>query len=248
MRLNYAFTRYGAAGGSWSTANDLIKYVRFELNEGKLDDGRQYVSRANLLQRRVPNVAVGEDMTYGMGLEVDRTYGIDVVHHGGSLLGYKIDIIVIPDANIGAVILTDADNGQALLRPFMRRLPEILYDGKLEAAADVAASAKRIKAELATERARVSQVPDAQAAAALAPAYYNAELGPITVTRRSTGVQFAFRTLTTPMGTRHNDDGTISFVVLDPTLLFMPFTVRTQGGRRALLLRDGQHEFAFVER
>ncbi len=44
QKLNYAFTRYGAAGGAWSTANDLARYVRFELNEGKLDDGKQYVS------------------------------------------------------------------------------------------------------------------------------------------------------------------------------------------------------------
>ncbi len=248
MKLNYAFTRYGAAGGSWSTAGDLIKYVRFELNEGRLDDGQQYISTKNLLQRRVANVAVGEDQVYGMGLEVDRTYGIDVVHHGGSLAGYKTDIIIIPSANVGAVILTNSDNGQSLLRPFMRRLLELLYDGKPEAVADVAASAKRIHAELATERERVSIKPDVQAAAALASNYFNADLGPIAVSRAGSGVQFAFRTMTTPMGTKHNDDGTVSFVALDPTLLFTPLVVGSKDGKRALLMRDGQHEFAFVER
>ncbi len=248
MKLNYAFTRYGAAGGSWSTASDLIKYVRFELNEGKLDDGRQYVSAKNLMQRRVANVSVGEDQVYGMGLEVDRTYGIDVVHHGGSLAGYKTDIMMIPSADIGAVILTNADNGQSLLHPLMRRLLELLYDGKPEAAADVAASAKRIHAEIATERERVSIKPDAQAAAALASSYYNQDLGPIAVARTGSGVQFAFRTMATPMGTRRNDDGTVSFVALDPTLLFTPFVVGSKDGKRTLLIRDGQHEFAFVER
>ncbi len=248
MKLNYAFTRYGAAGGSWSTAADLIKYVRFELNEGKLDGGQQYISATNLLQRRVANVPVGEDQVYGMGLEVDRTYGIDVVHHGGSLAGYKTDIIIIPAANIGAVILTNADNGQSLLHPFMRRLLELLYDGKPEAAADIGASATRIHAELATERARVSVIPDVKAAAALASAYYNPDLGPVTVTRAGGGVDFAFRTMASPMGTRRNDDGTISFVALDPTLLFTPLVVGTRNGKRALLMRDSQHEFAFLER
>ena len=42
------------AGGAWSSANDLVKYVRFELNEGKTDGGQQWVSAKNLLQRRVP--------------------------------------------------------------------------------------------------------------------------------------------------------------------------------------------------
>ena len=141
QKLNFAFTRYGAAGGAWSTANDLARYVRFELNGGKLDDGRQYISAANLLRRRVANVPVGEDRVYGMGMQVDRDYGVDVVHHGGSLAGYKSDIVIIPDAGIGAVLLTNSDDGGAMLRPFMRRLLELLYDGKPEAAGDVSAAA-----------------------------------------------------------------------------------------------------------
>lgn len=248
MKLNYAFTRYGAAGGAWSTSNDLIKYVRFELNEGKLDDGRQYVSAKNVLQRRVPNVPVGEDRQYGMGMQVDRDYGVDVVHHGGSLGGYKSDILIIPSANIGAVILTNSDNGQALLRPFMRRVLELLYDGKPEAAGDVSASAKRLHAEIAAEAARVSVKPDPKAVATLAPAYINADLGPITVTRKGDGVTFDFRTMGSPMGTRRNDDGTISFVALDPTLLFFPLVVGSKDGKRTLVARDSQHEFVFVER
>ncbi|KQR83754.1 serine hydrolase [Sphingomonas sp. Leaf343] len=247
MRLNYAFTRYGAAGGAWSTANDMIRYVRFELNEGRLDDGRQYVSAKNLLQRRVANVPVGEDRVYGMGMQVDRDYGIDVVHHGGSLAGYKTDIVIIPGADIGAVILTNSDNGQGMLRPFMRRLLELLYDGRPEAADDVAATAKRYHAEIAEERKRVSPTPDAKAAAALASAYVNADLGRVTVTRKGEGVTFDFRSIASPVGTRRNDDGTTSFVALDPTLLFFPMVVGTKDGKRTLTARDGQHEFVFVE-
>ena len=247
MKLNYAFTRYGAAGGAWSSANDLVKYVRFEMNEGKLDDGAQYVSAKNVLQRRVANVPVGEDRVYGMGLQIDRDYGVDVIHHGGSLGGYKSDMLWIPEANIGAVILTNADNGGSMLRPFTRRILELLYDGKPEAAAEVAASAKRIRAEVAKERERVSLTPNATAVAALAPHYVNADLGPIKVTREGNGARFDFRTMGSPVTTRRNDDGTISFVTLEPTLLLLPFVVGTQNGKRTLTTRDGQHEFVFVE-
>lgn len=247
MRLNYAFTRYGAAGGAWSSANDMVRYVRFELNEGKLDDGRQYVTAANLLRRRAPNVSVGEDRIYGMGMQVDRDYGVDVVHHGGSLAGYKSDILVIPSADLGAVILTNSENGGALLRPFMRRVLELLYDGKPEAAGDVAASAARMKAEVAKERELVSVTPDAAAVAALAPAYVNAELGRLTVKRTGKDVRFDLRSIGSPMGTKRNDDGTTSFVMLDPTLLFLPLIAGTKDGKRTLTLRDSQHEFVFVE-
>ena len=44
------------------------------------------------------------------------------------------DFVAIPEAGVGAVILTNAGNGQLLLRPFMRRLLEVLYDGRPEAA------------------------------------------------------------------------------------------------------------------
>jgi len=256
MRLNYAFTRYGAAGGAWSSANDMARYVRFELNEGRLDAsggkaGQQYVTAANLLRRRAPNVSTGEDRTYGMGMQVDRDYGVDVVHHGGSLAGYKSDILVIPSANLGAVILTNSENGGALLRPFMRRVLELLYDGKPEASGDVAASAARIKAEVAKERELVSVTPDAAAVAALAPAYANPELGRLTVKRTGAngkgGVRFDFRSIGSLMGTKRNEDGTTSFVMLDPTLLFMPMTVGMKDGKRTLTMRDSQHEFVFVE-
>ena len=246
MALNRSIKPFRPAGGAWSTANDLIKYVRFELNEGRLDDGTPYISPKNLLQRRVANVAVGEDKTYGMGLQTDRSWGVEVVHHGGSLAGYKSDLLLIPSADIGAVILTSADNGQMLLRPFMRRLLELLYDGQPEAANDVAVAAARNASELATERARVAVVPDRVAVAALAQRYASPQLGPLKVTRQGQGVAFEFRTIRSAMGTRKNDDGTLSFVSIDPTLLFFPLIVSQQAGKPTLRLIDSQHEYTFT--
>jgi hypothetical protein len=181
-----------------------------------------------------------------MGLQVDRDFGVDVVHHGGSMGGYKSDIMLVPSASLGAVILTNADDGRMLLRPFMRRLLELLYDGRPEAVGDVAASAARNKAELAAERARVSLIPDAAAVKALASEYASRELGRLKVTRDGPGVTFEFRTLAIPMGTRKNDDGTISFVSIAPTLLYFPLVVSTEGSKPALVIRDGQHEYKFV--
>ena len=36
--------------------------------------------------------------TYGMGLMVDTTYGVPVVHHGGDMIGYHSDMIWLPGA------------------------------------------------------------------------------------------------------------------------------------------------------
>jgi hypothetical protein len=114
----------------------------------------------------------------------------------------------------------------------------------------VSASAARIKSEIAKERERVSVTPDAKAVAALAATYSNAELGDINVSRKNAGVTIDFRSMGSVMGTRTNDDGTMSFVALDPTLLFFPLVVGTKDGKRTLTVRDSQHEFVFpnVER
>lgn len=242
MRLNEAVMPFRPAGGAWSTAADLIKYVRFELNEGRLDDGRQWVTAANLLERRKPGIPAGEDEFYGMGLEQNRRYGVPVIHHGGSLGGYKTDILFIPDAGIGAVILTNADQGQALLNPFMRRLLEIVYDGKPEAAAQVAATAARYKAQNAKERELVTVPADPAAVAALAPAYTNANLGRLEVVKGPSPV-FRFTSFDSAVATRRNPDGTVSFITLEPTVLGFPL-VMADGGKQ-LIVRDGQHEYRF---
>src|SRR5437870_7550722 len=160
MDLNYAVVPARPAGGVWTSPHDLSQYVMLELANGKLPGGTQLVSEKNLLARREPQVIVGEDHTYGMGLMVDRTYGIPVVHHGGDLAGYHSDMIWLPEHGVGAVILTNRDFGWRLRRPFMRRLLEVLFDGRPEASEDLASSAKTAYAELAKERERLAVPPD----------------------------------------------------------------------------------------
>ncbi|MBS0362804.1 MAG: beta-lactamase family protein, partial [Proteobacteria bacterium] len=153
--INYAIAPFRPAGGAWSSPHDMILYVQDELTEGVLPDGKRLVSAQNLLARRTRGVPISEDQWYGMGLMEDSTWGVPVIHHGGDLSGYHSDIIAIPGAQVGAVILTNADNGAAMRRPFLRRLMELLYDGRPEAAEDVASTAKRIEAGRAVERKRL---------------------------------------------------------------------------------------------
>ena len=247
MDFNYAVEPYRPAGGAWSSAHDMTRYVQDELGLGVLPDGERLVSAKNLLERRAPGVSTGEDGYYGMGLEVDTTWGVPVVHHGGSMAGFKTDWMALPDAGVGAVILTNADDGVLLLRPFMRRLLEVLYDGKPEAAGDVSAAGARNQAELAKERERLVVPASSNLAADLAPAYLNPELGRIAVTREGGGTVFDFGLWKSAVASRRNDDGTISFITIDPTTNGFEFVVTKRDGKRALVTHDGQHEYAYSE-
>jgi CubicO group peptidase (beta-lactamase class C family) len=247
MAFNYSVLPFRPAGGVWTSADDLIRYVQLELALGKLPNGKQLVSSENLLVRRAPQIAVGEDISYGMGLMVDRRYGIPVVEHGGSMAGYKSNLYFLPDSGIGAVLLTNSDNGGMLLGPFLRRLLEVVFDGRPEAVGDVAAQAARHKAALAKDRERLVVPADPALVARLAKRYSSKELGELTVLNKGGVTTFDFGEWKSAVASRKNDDGTISFITIDPTNAGFEFVVDERASKRVLIIRDGQHEYIFTE-
>jgi CubicO group peptidase (beta-lactamase class C family) len=245
--INYAIAPFRPAGGAWSSPHDMIRYVQNELTEGVLPNGRRLVSTSNLLERRRRGVPVGEDQWYGMGLMEDATRGVSVIHHGGDLVGYHSDILMIPSASVGAVILTNADSGAALRGPFLRRLLEILYDGREEAAGDVAGTVQRIKAGQVEFRRRLI-LPAAPAdLAQIASTYISPDLGRLVVEREGATARFRTAAWSSAVASRHNDDGTTSFITVDPALLGLDFVIGTSAGKRTLTTRDGQHTYVFSE-
>jgi CubicO group peptidase (beta-lactamase class C family) len=247
MAINYSIVPARPAGAVWTSSHDLIRYVQDELAMGKLPDGKQLVSPENLLMRRAPQVMLGEDSSYGMGLIVDRKYGVPVVSHGGSMSGFKSDLYFLPDSNIGAVMLTNSDTGGMLTGPFGRRLLEVVFDGKPEAVGDVASHAATYKAALAKERERLV-VPAAPAlAGGLAKQYSSKELGDLAVLTQNGVTTFDLGEWKSTVASRKNDDGSISFITIDPGTDGFEFVVGERGGKRVLVIRDGQHEYVFTE-
>jgi CubicO group peptidase (beta-lactamase class C family) len=244
--VNYAAVPLRPAGGLWSSVHDLVPYVRMELGKGVLD-GKRYIGEAPLLARRAPQVAVGKDQTYGMGLMVDTTYGVPVVHHGGDLIGYHSDLIWLPDQQVGAIILTNGDGGETLRGAFRRRLLEVLFDGKAEAEETVTTAAADRKASLAAERAHLTVPADPAEAAKLAARYANPALGALDVRKEGKATVFDLGEWKTEVASRKNEDGTISFVTIAPGLSGLPFVVGEANGARTLTLRDAQHEYVFTE-
>jgi CubicO group peptidase (beta-lactamase class C family) len=244
VAIDDAIAPYRPAGGAWSSVHDMTRYVENELALGVLPNGRRLVSEKNLLQRRERTVAIGENGWYGMGLMSDATYGVTIVHHGGDLAGYHSDWYAFPDAQVGAVFLTNADQGAAIRGPFMRRILEVLYDGKPEAAENVVTAAKNLFESVAAQRAKIVVPAASDAAAQLATSYTNPDLGPITVVRDAGGVTFKFTAFSSRVATRKNEDGTTSFITIDPGNQGFAFVLAS--GTRTLTLRDGQHTYVFT--
>jgi CubicO group peptidase (beta-lactamase class C family) len=248
MDINYSILPARPAGAVWTSAADLSHYVQLELTQGKLPNGKQLVSAENLLMRRAPQVQLGEDSSYGMGLTVDHTYGVQVVSHGGSMSGFKSNWWAVPEAGIGAVLLTNSDNGGMLLDPFGRRLLEVVYDGKPEAEAEVASRAAAHKAELAKDRERLVVPAAPEVVAGLAKQYSSTELGDLAVVTKDGSTIFDLGEWKSSVASRKNDDGITSLITIDPGTDGFEFVVGERSGKRVLVIRDGQHEYTFTER
>jgi hypothetical protein len=58
---------------------------------------------------------------------------------------------------------------------------------------------------------------------------------------------FDFGSWKSEVASRKNDDGTTSFVTIDPANAGFNFVVTTNDGERGLVIRDGQHEYHYTE-
>ena len=248
MAANHSIIPVRPAGAAWSNVTDLLRYVQMELAEGKLPDGSRYIERDTLLARRAPQVNIGADSAYGMGLFLESRYGVSVVHHGGDMIGYHSDMMWLPEHGVGAVILTNGDPGWIIRTQFRRKLLEVLFDGKPEADAVVEASAKTWFDQIAADRKLLTVPADAAEADKLAPLYTSGPLGEIAVSRSGAATVFDFGEWKTEMATRKNPDGTVSFITVVPGMSGLELVVGTAGGKRTLTLRDAQHEYVLTEK
>jgi CubicO group peptidase (beta-lactamase class C family) len=246
--INRAAIPVRPAGAAWSTASDLLRYVQMELAEGKLPDGKPYLAKDTLLARRAPQVAIGTEVTYGMGLTVSKEYGVTVVNHGGDLLGFHSDMMWLPEHGVGAVVLTNGDGGEVIRDQLQRKLLEVLFDGRAQADAAVTVAAKQRETQREAQRKQIEVPANAAEAAKLAARYGSPELGALTVKRNGAAVVFDFGEFTTEMATQKNPDGSISFVMITPGVTGLPLVVGTRGGKRTLVIRDAQHEYVFEEK
>jgi CubicO group peptidase (beta-lactamase class C family) len=247
MDSNYSAVPIRPAGGAWSSVHDVTRYVQMELAKGKLPDGKTLVSESSLLERRKPQVAVGEDETYGMGLTVDTHTGVAVVHHGGDLIGFHSDMFWFPEVGVGGVILTNGDTGPLLRSAYVRKVAEVLFDGKPEAMEDVRSSAKRLKDAIRKDRERLVVPLAPEVAAALAKRYVSKELGEVVVRANGPARVLDFGEWKSAVASRKNDDGTVSLITIAPGDGGMELVVGEKSGKKALIVRDAQHEYAFVE-
>jgi len=107
----------GPAGSINSNVNDMLKWVLFHLNKGKVGD-KQIISEAGQKEMYTPAMFIREPMltvqpdgqsimSYGLAWFLETYRGHGLVHHGGAIDGFYFLNGFMPKDNCGAVILTN---------------------------------------------------------------------------------------------------------------------------------------------
>ncbi len=111
----------GPAGSINSNADDMARYLAFQLGDGKLN-GKQIVSEANLRLMHSPQTAVPDQppqvsypelghFAYGLAWVVTAYRGHNLVWHNGGIDGFYALLSMLPDDHVGVVVLTNLPHG-----------------------------------------------------------------------------------------------------------------------------------------
>ena len=100
------------AGDINSTVDDIAHWVRLQLGNGTFD-GRRIVSSENLAYTRMPKVALNDQVFYDLGWYNYLTPNGNILWHDGDALSFGSFVGLVPDKNIGIVILTNETNVEA---------------------------------------------------------------------------------------------------------------------------------------
>ncbi len=116
------------AGSINSSANDMARWLRFILNGGVLD-GKRIVSENGFKEWLKPQMKISPtgNNSYALGWFLQEWNGKKVVHHGGSIDGFNSMVAMIPEENLGFVMLTNVSASS-----LGNELMQIVWSGILE--------------------------------------------------------------------------------------------------------------------
>jgi CubicO group peptidase (beta-lactamase class C family) len=207
------------AGGASASVNDLVRFLRLQLNGGRFE-ATQMVEPAALAVAHEPQTMSGPPSSpearghfYGLGWNVsyDERGRVRLGHSGAFNLGASTNITMIPGEDLGIVVLTNGEPigvAEAVAETFM----DIAQNG--EPTVDwlgftggiFAAMLREEQAGAATGEAPPNPVP-ARPSATYAGVYENAYYGPLNVAAEGGGLVMRLgpAAAPTPFALKHLD-------------------------------------------
>jgi CubicO group peptidase (beta-lactamase class C family) len=206
-----ALDNVGPAGSINSCAADMAKWLQMQLNRGKFADrdGRLFSERQSremwtpqtiLPIRNLPPPLASlkaNFSAYSLGWFLRDYHGRKLISHTGGVAGFVSRVMLLPEENLGAVVLTNAEAGEA----YDSILYHILDQYLSLAPTDWTATLKQLKDKENKDAAETMKTAEVARAANSKPSlpldkyagvYNDAWYGPITIRTESTGLVISF--------------------------------------------------------
>ena len=126
-----------AAGGVRCSLDDMLRWAALQLARGALPDGTRIFSetQSDVMWQPQTILGVGREQAerdrthfraYGLGWRLADVHGYKEVSHTGSYTGFRAQVTLIPELDLGVVVLLNASAGdarsaivQGIVRPYM---------------------------------------------------------------------------------------------------------------------------------
>jgi CubicO group peptidase (beta-lactamase class C family) len=111
----------GPAGSINSNIADMAKWILLHLNQGKYGE-KEILSARNLKEMHSPQIVMNQTLEYndffyyfyGLGWVITSYRGHNLIQHGGSIDGFSARTTLLPQDNIGIVVLTNMDKSPVI--------------------------------------------------------------------------------------------------------------------------------------
>ncbi|HEX2912731.1 MAG TPA: alpha/beta fold hydrolase [Chloroflexia bacterium] len=120
------------AGGLYSSADDMARYVQFQMNGGLVNTGagsaRRVVAESLLETTYAPPSPLTRQQGAGWGVFVGKKYNTYYIGTGGGGFGFLTDLLWYPELKLGIVTLTNSANHQLQNKLSSQILDELIDD------------------------------------------------------------------------------------------------------------------------
>ncbi|MEO8771762.1 MAG: serine hydrolase domain-containing protein [Ferruginibacter sp.] len=196
------------AGGIWTDIDDMSVWLKFILDKGKKDT-TQLLSKKSAKILRTPVLFTGSAMhedetelkSYGLGFGFSAYKGSRVMYHTGVSGGYITHIALMPEENIGIVVLTNVEtytNG-FIANMFDRALNKEQTDWNSDVLKIVQQQQSEESQELKDVRLQIKNRTNIENANNFQGKYTNEYCRPIQIIARDKGLFLVFNNMSYPL-------------------------------------------------
>ena len=193
-RINDAVSNMAAAGAVRCSAADMTTWMKILLKEGEISAGKRLYSKQQAeqmwhshIQRRVGSFEREWGNThfnsYGLGWRISDVYGYKQLSHTGSLAGFRSYMTLVPELDLGVVVLTNGSSSMARKAVMYSLVRAYMTDENIDWTAELIKSQQAYISTVLPEPMLAFKVPEEALANEIVGLYVDPWFGEVDIAR-----------------------------------------------------------------